>query len=121
MKKPLDKFGEFIVQNLRDKMIQDADMLLAGKWKAPSLQALQKRASSLTEEQKQIVRDIVERTTVTGMHDFLFAIQEASDGGGEIKITVDGKEVAKLSDGLHGEMFGDSGWISAHSKYPQSR
>ncbi|MGV3756891.1 MAG: DUF6547 family protein [Verrucomicrobiota bacterium] len=121
MKKPLDKFGEFIVQNLRDKMIQDADMLFAGKWKAPSLQALQKKALGLTEAQKQIVRDIVERTTVTGMHDLLFAIQEASDAGSEIKIVVDGKEVAKLSDGLHGEIFGDSGWIAAHSKYPQKK
>jgi hypothetical protein len=31
---------------------------------------------------------------------------------------VDGIEVAKLSDGLHGEIFGDEGWIVRYSKYP---
>ena len=31
---------------------------------------------------------------------------------------VDGKPVAELSDGLHGEIFGDEGWIVRFSKHP---
>ena len=34
MNEPLDKFREFFVRNLRDKMLDDLEMLLAGSWKA---------------------------------------------------------------------------------------
>ncbi len=30
----------------------------------------------------------------------------------------DGQDVAQISDGLHGEIFGDAGWITRFSKYP---
>ena len=45
------------------------------------------------------------------MHDLLFALQEESDAAGAIRLFVDGQEVAKLSDGLHGEIFGKRRWI----------
>ena len=34
---PLDKFGKFLVENLRDKGIDFAEGLLKSHWKAPSL------------------------------------------------------------------------------------
>jgi hypothetical protein len=53
------------------------------------------------------------------MHDLLFAIQEHAEAGGSVRVLVDGQEVATLSDGLHGEIFSDKGWIARFSKYPQ--
>jgi hypothetical protein len=35
------------------------------------------------------------------MHDLLFALQEQADNDGAIRLTVDGVEVAKESDGMH--------------------
>jgi hypothetical protein len=52
------------------------------------------------------------------MHDLLFALQEESDAEGAVRVYVNGDEVAKLSDGLHGEIFGDDGWIARYSEYP---
>lgn len=115
MSAPLDKFGEFIVQNLRDKMFHDLEMMMSGSWKAPDLQELQTKLSGLTDAQKQTIRELAERLTTGGMHDLLFAV---SDSGGAVRVLVDGQDVAKLSDGLHGEIFGDDGWITRFSKYP---
>jgi hypothetical protein len=117
MNESLEKFGAFIVRNLRDKMLHDLDMILHGAWKSPDTQELQKRVASLSDADKLLLRDLVERITTTGMHDLLFALQEESDTDGAIRFFVDGKEVAKLSDGLHGEIFSDEGWIVRYSSY----
>gem|GEM_PF-636437 len=120
MKKPLEKFGKFFVQNLRDKMLDDLEMLLRGGSKAPKIQELQNKISNFNEAQKGIVREMAEEIITSGMHDLLFAIQEEADANGAIKVLVDGQEVAKLSDGMHGEIFGDDGWIVRYSKYPSA-
>jgi hypothetical protein len=65
-----------------------------------------------------MLRDLVEHITTTGMHDLLFALQEQADAGGAIRVLVDGNEVARVSDGLHGEIFGEDGWIARYSRYP---
>jgi hypothetical protein len=121
MNDPLDKFGAFIVQNLRDKMLGNLQTLLHGKSKASAVQQMQDKLSRLDENEKQFVWDLVERITIAGLRDLLFAIQEEGDVKGAIKVLVDEKEIAKLSDGLHGEIFGDRGWIARYSKYQPSK
>jgi hypothetical protein len=118
MNESLDKFGAFFVQNLRDRMFDDLEGLLRGEWKAPAIQELQDRVRGLGDAERQMLRDLVEHITTTGMHDLLFALQEQADAGGAIRVLVDGNEVAKFSDGLHGEIFGDDGWIVRYSRYP---
>lgn len=120
MNDPLDKFGSFIVKNLRDKALNDLEMLLRGAWKSPATQDMQRRLGFLTDEQRQLIREVADRIITTGMHDFLFALQEASDANQGIEIRVDGENVASLSDGLHGEIFSDEGWITEYSNFPRS-
>ncbi|HTR40660.1 MAG TPA: hypothetical protein VMH87_03515 [Pseudomonadales bacterium] len=117
-KPSLDKFGALFVRKLRDRMLDDLEKLLRGESKARNDQKFQSQLSSFTGEQKQAVRDAVDELIKAGMHDLLFAIQEEADSNGSFKILVDGQEVAKLSDGLHGEIFGDEGWIVRFSKHP---
>ena len=114
----LDKFGAFFVQNLRDRMLHKLETLLHGHLKAPDLLKLQSQLSGFSDEQKQVLSGVIEEIITSGMHDLLFAIQEESDADGALKVLVDGEEVAKLSDGLHGEIFGKDGWIARFSKYP---
>ena len=85
---------------------------------APENKDLQKDLTNFNDAQKEVIRDLVERLITGGMHDLLFAIQEDSRPGGSVKVIVDGEEVAGLSDGLHGEIFGDQGWIVRFSEYP---
>ncbi len=114
----LEKFGEFFVRNLRDAMKYNLETTLSGSWKAPGVLDLQKRLVKLDDADKQTIRELVDRVITGGMHDFLFALQEESDSNGSIRLLVDGEEIAKESDGLHGELFTEEGWIARYSKYP---
>jgi len=98
-------------------MHYDLEMLLRGAWKAPSAQDLQKEIADLSEAEKDTIRKVVDHIVISGMHDLLFALQEEADSEGSIRVLVDKSEVAKNSDGIHGEIFGDEGWIARFSEY----
>ncbi len=118
MDERLDRFGQFLVRNQRDRMLYHLDMLLRGHWNAPSLKSLQKRLAALSAKNQATVRETVNEVITSGMHDLLFALQEESDANGSVRVFVDGQNVARLSDGLHGEIFGKDGWIVRFSEYP---
>ena len=63
----------------------------------------------------------MEDITTVGMHDLLFAFQEATDLEKGISINVNGINPAEVSDGLHGEIFGEDGWIAEFSSHKQSK
>ena len=52
----LDKFGQFFIQNLRDKSLDYLESMFERKWKAPALQNLQNRVAGLSPEYKLTVR-----------------------------------------------------------------
>ncbi len=116
--KELDKFGAFFVQNFRDKALDNLLFLFDRRWKAPALQDLQNKIADLNQDQKNLVQELVDDILTTAMHDVLFAFQEYHDGGAGIEILVNDKLIAGFSDGLHGEIFGDDGWIKRYSKFP---
>lgn len=72
----LDKFGEFIVVNLRDKAIENAEMLLENRSKSPQTKILQDELSTFNAAQKAIVANTVKASIDAAIHDFLFAIEE---------------------------------------------
>lgn len=113
----LDKFGRFIVENMRDKGIDNYDKLAKGLWKTPSLQSLQEDLKQFDENQLSIIRQCVGSSIDTAIHDFLFALQESTDLGQGIEVIVDKTNIAELSDGLHGEPFGEDGWYAKYSAY----
>lgn len=109
----LDKFGKFIVDNLRDKGISFADKLLKEEWKAPELIKLQAGLVTFSDIQKDIIRDIVKATIDNTIHDFLFSLQDNN----EIQLSSEGEDITHLSDGVHGEALGDDGWFKKYSKF----
>jgi hypothetical protein len=119
MNEPLDKLGVLVIRYLYDKTIREAETLLSGTSKAPAAQAIQASLHSLPEAQKEAIRQLVSRATITGIHDYLFAIQSGKDS--EIKITANGVDLSELSDGLHGELFGRTGWIDRFSQYKNEK
>lgn len=119
-KNPLDKFGKFLVENLRDKGIDFAENLLKNHWKAPDLKEMQAELQSLSEKQKTIVRQAIAQTIDTAIHDFLFALQEEAEFENDIQILVDGENIVDLSDGIHGETYGKNGWYAKFSNFEQA-
>ena len=115
---PIEKFGKFFVENFRDKSLEYLLGMFDGKWKAPDLQPLQSKVSNLSPELKAVAYELTDGLLTHAMHDLLFAFQESHDCNTGIDIMVDAKPIAQLSDGLHGEIFGEDGWIVRYSKFP---
>lgn len=65
-----------------------------------------------------IVRRCAINSLDSGIHDFLFNLVLESDNHGRVQMTVDGVNMAEVSDGLQGEPYGKRGWIAKFSAYP---
>lgn len=113
----LDKFGEFIVVNLRDKAIETAEMLLENGSKSPQTKILQDELSTFNAAQKAIVANTVKASIDAAIHDFLFAIEEQADFENDIQIIVNEENIVEMSDGLQGELFTQDGWLEKYSKF----
>ena len=116
-KDPLSEFGQFLMTRLRDRGIGSLDYLLQAKWKAPSLKKIQRELQALSPAQRKLVRRAFISSFDGAIHDFLFGLQEQADLDGRIAVTVAGKNVATLSDGLQGELFTEDGWFARYSEY----
>lgn len=115
----LDKFGRLVMQDLRDRAIDDVDLLAAAHWKAPAVRALQADLAALSKRQRGVVRRCVVRCIDSAIHDFLFKLQELADFENDVQVFADGKNVVTLSDGIHGELFGEEGWQARFSRHGQ--
>ena len=116
--KSLEKFGEFVVKTLRDKAIEQNEMLLDGKLRGKAIQSLQSRVALFSDEQKTTVREMVRDLLDVALHDFMFAVQDAHDRDLGIEVLVDGQNVAQLSGALHEDAIGPEGWVERFSAYP---
>jgi len=115
----LDKFGMFIIKQLRDRSIEQYEILEAGGWATPKLKTLQLALRDLSDENKLIIRRCVFDVIDTALHDVLAGLQEAHDLDNGIEVFVDGENIAEASGMLHSELFGDDGWIKRFSQYSE--
>jgi hypothetical protein len=115
-----DKFGAFLMANLRDAAIDRFDSLASNHLKSPRTESLRKALAGMSAEDRAVVRRCVVACVDTGLHDFLFALQQLADFDDDIHVVVDGKNIVEQSDGLHGELFSDAGWFARHSKHGQN-
>ena len=65
----------------------------------------------------EMIRCYVREAVDNSVHDFLFKLQEEPDFEDRIRLLVDGRHCAKISDQLHGELFSDDGWFERISHY----
>ena len=114
---PLDVFGKLVTERLRDAALEKFDSLSHGKLKAPSLRSLQVALASLKPRERDIFRRCLVSSVDSAIHDLLFSLQEGEYEGTSVQVIVGGSDVNELSDGLHGEPYGDEGWISRFSKF----
>lgn len=113
----LDHFGGFVTTHLRDAARNECERLLRGEIRAPGLQALQAALAAFAPEQRDVARRLVDACLTAAIHEFLLTLQEQEEFEGRIRVTVDGRDVAAASDGLHGEIFSPDGWFARFSAY----
>ena len=110
----LDKFGKLITQNLRDSSLNRYLSIESGKLKSKECMELSEELSKFSEAQLEIIKKLITNCIDTGLHDFLFAIEEIQD---ELEISVNGEKILDSSDGLQGEIFTEDGWLAKFSNY----
>lgn len=74
---------------------------------------MQNEVANFNSSQKIVFIKAITATIDGAMHDFLFALQEIND----IKILVDGQNIAEFSDRIHGEAYSDEGWFAKYSNH----
>lgn len=117
MNNSLELFGKFIIENLFDRGKLKFETIAKKEFSTNNQNHLQFRFEKISPENKRLVEEIIDSVLTTAIHDFLFAIEEENDLKQRIKINVNGNNIADLSDGLHGEVFLEDGWIKQYSKY----
>ena len=114
----LERFGKFVIENFRDRAIEQHLKMQQGRLSSPAIQNLQAGLRALSAEQRELVFNIVTDVVDVATHDILFALQDAHDRRLGIEVTVEGRNVAEASGMLQGEPLGETGWIQRFSKYP---
>lgn len=115
--KNIDEFGQLISRSLRDQALERCMDIIGRKVKSKECIEINDSLSSLTDEQISVVKRLVTRCVDTGIHGFLYALDEKQD---ELSVLINGKDIVKESDGLNGELFSDDGWFAKYSKYGES-
>jgi len=115
MQNPIDSFGEIIIKNLFDKGINRFEDLKDGKLNSESAIDISNKLGQFSKEQMEIIEKLVINIMLSSTHDFLFSVQNDDD----LKVFLNEFNVAEISDGLHGELFGNEGWIRKFSSHTE--
>jgi DNA repair protein RadC len=117
---PLDQFGKELVEEIRDKSIEDLFEVISGKINAPILLELHKKIYSDDISQTESFKLLTIKCVDTVLHNFLWMLEQHE----ELDLIVNKKNrvisLKSISDGLPGELPTDDGWIGRFSKYPPS-
>jgi hypothetical protein len=112
----LDKFGEFLARQVRDKTINDWKRMFANEMKGVTAEKVRQQVSTFSTEQKAIVLQLVPQIVDTVLHNLLFSIEQEKN----LDLTMKNSEgvsqgLKNISDGLAGELYGPQGWIARFS------
>jgi hypothetical protein len=116
-KEALDYLGEFLMKNHRDRALRTLRAAFKGAWKSKSLRNFQDVLKNLSSEQQEKIFNGFEYIVTGALHDVLFNLYEENNFENRIKLLVDGYDAVKISDGIHGEQYGEDGWIQKFSQY----
>ena len=114
--KIVEKLGKKLMQKVWDNIIVQMEIIFNGKMKSKEAQILNKKIIELTVDEKLILKEITMETLRRSIFNVLNFFEEEEKyfiGFNDGKKIVDIKE---LSDGLAGELYGETGWIKKYSK-----
>lgn len=109
MKSTLDKFGELLIKYSRDHTIDVLTMHIKSEMKND--EQYQKILDMFDDNQIEALLKLLPMFVDQQLFDTLFMFEDNE----ELTISYGGEDVE--SDGLHGEIFTEDGWIEKFSKY----
>ena len=116
MSKPLDAFGKAFVESVRDNGLELLEHTLSGHMKDEESQALHAELSQLSPQAQAVASRLAASVLDTALFDMLefFESEEEWKLASPMQKI---KDLAAISDGLSGELYGENGWIAKYSRY----
>jgi hypothetical protein len=108
----LGAFGSYLMSTAYDVAIRDTERVLRGQGKDARSLALHERLGSLSEDERAAVRALARQAVISALHGLLHGLSIDED---RIRLLFDGEDVARASDGLHGDLFI---WMRDLSEFP---
>jgi hypothetical protein len=105
------------MKQVRDEAIEQMDMTMQGKMKSADAKDLAKRFKTLGKEERAFVNTLIPKIVDITLHHLLWTLEQ--DEKISVIVETDGttsKRIQDISDGLTGELHGDSGWFAKFSK-----
>ncbi|MCD2224146.1 epimerase [Listeria cossartiae] len=113
-KSNLTLFGEEFITSSRDRSIQHLNSLLNQEIKAPSLQDIQYKLSTMNEEDKEFINLLGVMIVDNTLFNILTMFEQSED---KLTLLANHENIVEASDGLAGELFTEDGWISKFSQF----
>lgn len=113
----LDEFGAILMRRVRDEAITDWDMILDGRMKSANAERIRQMLAALDPDDLAVLHAVIPRVVDTTLHHLLWTLEQLK----HVRIAVETEagpvpDLARVSDGLPGEVFGDEGWVARFSK-----
>lgn len=109
----LSEFGKVFISNTMDATLNTMYKMTSGTLKGVRAEKMLEILSGLSPNETDKINEVIRMSVETAIFNVLFMLEECDD----IKIMYKDMDVLEESDGLSGELFGDSGWIKKYSKY----
>ncbi len=112
----LSEFGEMFSKEIRDSTLVRYEKIKKGELGSASAKALHAKLELLDKESMSIVDELVLDVVDAALFRFLRLVEQE----GIVVSYNECNNVADLSDGISGEIFGSDGWIALYSDFPPS-
>ena len=107
----LDVLGKTLMKEVRDRTIREFDLKMDGTMRDEDSRLFFEKYSRLDDKSKDFINKMVPEIVDLCLHNLLCVPEEYP----EIVISINGKDVCDLSDGLAGELYTEDGWIAKFS------
>lgn len=116
----LDKFGEDFIKQSRDMTLDKYRLISSGKMKSEDAQKITSLLNCFNNNDIQKINTIVANMIDRTIFNMLYLFEQSNDWVIVNKKQADAnslENVAEISDGLSGELYGKQGWIEKYSQY----
>ncbi len=112
MEDALNYFGEILIREVRDRTIEEFDMIVTGNMNDVGSQNLYKKIQQMSNEHQELIKEIIPQIVDLCLDNMLCMMDDYAD---DINVKVDGENISEISDGLAGELYTEDGWIQQYS------
>ncbi|MEL6699348.1 MAG: hypothetical protein AAFP89_24135 [Bacteroidota bacterium] len=116
-KNELEAFGQALIQQVRDYALDDYLQIKSGDMKSAPARELFRLIAGMRAEDKETLDRVVENIINRTVHHVLFMFEQSEDFTIVSKENISSSiDLVEQSDGLSGELYGETGWFSKYSQ-----